>query len=193
MPLKPMNKHLQFQSGSSLIEVLVAILLLSFGMLALGAMLSFAVQAPKLSGYRATATNLASGHIERIRANPGGFGANSYSSALSYDGTFYSTSTDLPALSDCTYPACTASTLATMDNAATKRAAHIELPAGGMIMKCDTLTCTKASYGNLWIVWQEPSTIAVLNPTSSDNCPTEVTGTYTSPAPRCLYVRFKIE
>lgn len=193
MPVRPMNPQKTSQSGASLIEVLVAILLLSFGMLALGSMMSFAVQAPKLSGYRATATNLASGHIERIRANPGGFAANSYSSALSYNGTFYDPGTDLPNLADCTYPDCTEATLATMDRAATNRAAHIELPAGGMIMKCDTSPCNKSSYGNLWIVWQEPSTRAALNPTSSDNCPTEVTGTYTNPAPRCLYVKFKIE
>ncbi len=186
--MNSLYKSPKSQGGASLIEVLVAILLLSFGMLALGAMLSFAVQAPKMSAYRATATNLASGHVERIRANPEGFGANAYTSALSYDGT-----TNPIALADCSYPACTATTLAAMDNAATNHAARIELPAGGMIMKCDTpTTCTSASYGNLWIVWQEPSTVAVLG-ASSDNCPTEVTGAYTSPAPRCLYVRFKVQ
>lgn len=177
------------QSGASLIEVLVAILLLSFGILALGAMLSYAVQAPKLSNSRAMASMLAAGHIERIRANPEGFAANAYTSALSYDGTFASLS-----LSDCSHPDCTTTSLATMDNAATNHAVRAELPAGGMIMKCDTpTTCTQDSYGNLWIVWQEPSTMASLNPTSSDNCPSEVTGTYTSPAPRCLYIRFKIQ
>jgi len=46
--------------------------------------------------------------------------------------------------------------------------------------------------GNLWIVWQEPSTYAALDPSSSDNCPTQVTETYTDPRPRCLYVRFKL-
>lgn len=177
------------QSGASLIEVLVAILLLSFGLLSLGAMLSFSVQMPKLSGYRATAANLASAHVERIRANPAGFTANAYTAALSYDGT----STAL-SLADCNYPACTPSTLADMDNAATQQAVRMALPSGGMILKCDPSPCTTASYsyGNLWMVWQEPTTFAALNPTSSDNCPIEVTGSYTDPAPRCLYVRFKI-
>ncbi len=181
------------QTGATLIEVLVAILILSFGLLSLGAMMSFAVQAPKLAGNRATATNLASAHIERIRANPGGFRNDAYTSSLSYDGTFYNPSTDLPALNDCTYPNCTETSLATMDIAATNRAVRIELPAGGMIMKCDTSPCASTSYGNLWIVWQEPSSMAALNAASSDNCPSEVTGTYTSPAPRCLYVRFKVD
>lgn len=185
MKPSPMNRH--HQSGSSLIEVLVAILILSFGMLSLGAMLSFSVQAPKLSGYRATAANLASSHIERIRANPGEFQNGTYSSALSYDGTFNSIT-----LAPCSYPACTAASLATMDIAATQQAVRIELPAGGMLVTCDTTPCNPNSYGNLWIVWQEPSTFAALNPTSSDNCPAQVTGTFTNPAPRCIYVRFKI-
>jgi hypothetical protein len=55
------------QGGASLIEVLVAVLILSFGLLSLGAMLSLSVQMPKLSGFRTTATNIASDHIERIR------------------------------------------------------------------------------------------------------------------------------
>ncbi len=175
------------QAGSSLIEVLVAILLLSFGMLALGAMMSFAVQAPKLSGYRAVATNLAAGYIGRIRANPGGFASNAYTSSLSYDGTFTAIS-----LATCNYPTCTEATLATMDIAAAQRAARQELPAGGMILRCEGGACTANSYGNLWIVWQEPGSFDTNPFGSSDNCPTEVTGTYTSPQPRCLYVRFSI-
>jgi type IV pilus assembly protein PilV len=49
-----------------------------------------------------------------------------------------------------------------------------------------------ASEGDLWIVWQEPSSFAALNPTGSDNCPSQVTDTYTDPKPRCLYVRFQL-
>ena len=185
------------QSGATLIEVLVAILILSFGMLSLGAMMSFGVQLPKLSGYRATAANLASSHIERIRANPNAFTSNLYSAGLNETSAW--SFTDI-ALSDCTYSTpCTESTLATMDIAATRRAVRRELPGGDMIMWCNTApantssACAKTSYGNLWIVWQEPSTFAALNPASSDNCPAEATTVYSAPAPRCLYVKFKIE
>jgi type IV pilus assembly protein PilV len=178
-------RRLQF--GASLIEVLVAVLLLSFGMLSLGAMMAFSVQMPKLSGYRTTATNIASDHIERIRANAGEFALGTYSSGSSYDGTF----NDIP-LNNCAYPNCTASTLATMDIAATRNAVRVLLPAGGMLVTCDAVGCGNPNaYGNLWIVWQEPSTSAALNPTSSDNCPAQITNSYTNPAPRCLYVRFK--
>ncbi len=178
---------IRYQTGASLIEVLVAVLLLSFGMLSLGAMMAFSVQMPKLSGYRTTATNIASDHIERIRANAGEFVLGTYSSSLSYDGTF----NDIT-LSDCAYPNCTAATLAAMDIQAARQAARNLLPAGGMLVTCDAgVGCASPNaYGNLWIVWQEPESSVTLN-SSSANCPPQVTNTYTTPAPRCLYVRFK--
>ena len=194
MLYRPMkHRRCHRQKGASLIEVLVAILILSFGMLSLAAMMSFGVQLPKLSGYRATAASLASGYIERIRANPNGFTNNLYSAALNEASAW--SFLDIT-LSDCQYAdPCTEATLATMDIQATRRAVRRGLPAGDMIVKCDAGTCTKADYGNLWIVWQEPGTFAALNPSASDNCPTEATTAYTTPAPapRCLYVRFKIE
>ena len=100
--------------------------------------------------------------------------------------------------------AASGDTLADMDIAATRRAVRRELPAGDMEMWCSdptapttAIACTSATQGNLWIVWQEPSTNSLLGATS-DDCPTDVDSTYTgyptSPTPaRCLYVRFKIE
>ena len=185
----PMSHHTE--SGASLIEVLISILLLSFGILALGAMLSFTVQMPKLSGYRSTAVNLASNHIERIRANPGGFSNGSYDKLSSYDNSLTKLSID-PSKT-CAYPVCDMNTLATMDFEETKVATRAELPAGGMLMLRDNNSGTASTTdGNLWIVWQEPSTYAALDPSSSDNCPKEITDNYIDPKPRCLYVRFKL-
>lgn len=181
------RSHRCQQGGATLVEVLIAMLLLSFGMLALAVTLSFAVQMPKLSGYRATATNLASSHIERIRANPGGFRNDAYSLPLTYDGT-----TNGVELANCNYPECTEASLATMDSAATNNAARSQLPAGGMFVACDTKPCGDNSYGNLWIFWQEPVSRATLDPSTSDNCPAAVTAKFTAPRPRCLYVRFRV-
>lgn len=189
MLIRPINSRHSFrQSGASLLEVLVSILLLSFGMLALGAMMSFAVQLPKLAAFRANAANLANSHIERIRANPGAFRVGGYNSALNYDGT-----TNPVTLTNCTYPSCTEASLAVMDIRATQRAVREQLPAGGIMATCSTSPCTTGSYGNLWIVWQEPTTYASLNPANSDNCPAAVISTFTTPRPRCLYVRYKVD
>lgn len=187
----PINRNLQV--GASLIEVLVAILILSFGMLSLGAMLSFSVQLPKLSGYRATAANLASSTVERIRANPDGFSSGNYVAGLNETSAWKFYPANPITLSDCSYPTCTSATLATMDIQASRSAIRRELPGGDLIIKCSSSPCAKNSYGEIWAVWQEPSTFAVLDPSSSDNCPSEATTLYTDPKPRCLYVRFKIE
>jgi Tfp pilus assembly protein PilV len=171
-------------------------------MLAIGSMMAFAVQGPKLSAYRSTASNLAASHVERMRANPGGFASDSYSNALN-DSAWSFTAISLTS-ADCAYPNCTESTLAAMDVQAARGAIRRELPAGDMEMWCSTpaapttaVTCTKATQGNLWVIWQEPNTNLLLG-ASSDYCPPDLTSTYTgyptSPTPaRCLYLRFKVE
>ncbi|HPW30488.1 MAG TPA: type IV pilus modification protein PilV [Rhodoferax sp.] len=174
------------QGGASLIEVLVAVLILSFGLLSLGAMLSLSVQMPKLSGFRTTATNIASDHIERIRANPDGFKNGAYVLS-SYTGTF-----DEVSLAECAYPACTSASLAAMDNAASTYAARKLLPKGGLVVSCDPPGCGLTNVdGNLWVVWEEQKdTSATVLAANSDRCPAAVTGF--SPPPRCLSVRFKL-
>ena len=184
--MKSVRINRPHQTGALLIEVLVAMLLLSFGMLSLGTMLSFSVQMPKLSAYRALAVNLASSHIDRIRANPAGF--NDYKTPLNEIAwSFEEIKSD-----NCQYPNCDATSLATMDDAATRRAVRIALPAGDVLVTCDTATCSKDSHGNVWIVWQDPKLNAALDPSSSDNCSAEVTKIYTDPKPRCVYVGFKL-
>jgi type IV pilus assembly protein PilV len=183
------------QLGASLIEVLIAILILSFGLLSLGSMLSFSVQLPKLSAYRASAANLASSFVERIRANPEAFSVGNYTASLN-ESSNWSLSAIAVSGSNCKFTGgtqCTPATLASADINEFRSAVRREVPAGDMILKCSTTPCAKTSFGELWVVWQEPSTFALLDPSSSDNCPTEATTTYTSPKPRCLYVRFKIE
>ena len=170
----------RLQSGTSLIEVLIAMLLFSVGMLPVGLMLVQAVQLPKLAAYRATASLLASGHIERMRANP----TADHQSDLNFDGSF----TPL-ALADCAYPNCSALTLSAMDKAHTQKLAREQLPAGGLQVSCDATPCIA---GNLWVLWQEPGSPAALKAQHSDDCPPQVTERFTNSPPRCLYVRFSL-
>ena len=182
-----LKNNLRAQSGASLIEVLVAILVLSFGMLSLGGMMAYAVQMPKLAAYRATATNLAASHIERMRANPAGFRAGNYSETMTFNAT-------LPTVSPCEYPDCTADSIAALDKNETNGALRRDLPSGGMRMTC-TGACT-ALDGDLWVIWREPSTFATLDALNSDECPDPSTApsftAFTTPQPRCLRLRFKL-
>jgi type IV pilus assembly protein PilV len=184
---RQLNSPLKHQTGASLIEVLVAILVLSFGMLALGSMMAYAVQMPKLAAYRATAANLAASHIERMRANTAGFATDSYVETMTYNAT-------LPSVNPCTYPTCTADSIAALDKNDTNRAMRRELPSGGMRMTC-TGPCTDLD-GDLWVIWREPSTFGALAASNSDECPDSATSptftAFTAPEPRCLHVRFKL-
>lgn len=178
-----------------MIEVLVAVLLLSFGILSLGSMLAFGMQLPKLSAYRASAANLAASHVDRIRANPAGFSAGSYMAGLN-DTTDWSFTAIAISGSNCSYGGtqCTTSTLAAADTNEFRNAVRRDLPAGEVFLQCTDLTCAKTSYGEVWVIWQEPSTFAAMN-LASDNCPSAATTLYVSPKPlpRCLYIRFKVE
>lgn len=197
MPLTKLNhgnlcKRPQF--GATLIEVLVSVLILSFGMLALGGMLSMSVQLPKLAAFRATAAALAAGHVERIRANVNGFSAGNYSATLIETSGWDLDYPAVPVTTVCAYTTpCTASTLATQDTQDLRNSVRRALPGGDLVVQCSPTPCARSSYGEIWIVWQEPSASAVFAPGSSDNCPAAATTLYTTPPPRCLYLRFKIE
>ncbi len=203
------------QHGSSLIEVLVTILLLSFGMLALGGMMSYAVQMPKLAGFRSSATSIAAGLIERMRANP--------------QELFYYTSTSAEphtfnddawlnhwlgsVSSTCSYstsngalpPGCISGStdatkrISTIDLIETHDALRRELPGfAGLRITCSGGgTCAASNYeGDLWVMWSEPSTFASVDAGTSDECPlpgdTPTFTAFSSPKPRCLHVRFKL-
>jgi len=186
MNQQPARANRRRQDGALLIEVLVAMLLMSFGMLSLGVMLSFSVQMTRLSSYRSSAINLAASHIGRIRANPGGmqyYQQPLHETAWSFDEIDSDT---------CSYPSCTTQSLAIMDDAATRRAVRLQLPAGDLLMTCDTGVCGPNAYGNLWVVWQEPATAGTIDLSTADHCPALVTNLYTDPRPRCFYVRFQI-
>jgi type IV pilus assembly protein PilV len=197
-------KHLPFrQTGASLIEVLVAVLILSFGMLALGGMLSYAVQMPKLSGFRSSATNIATSHIERMRANIDGFTAGKYASASvstephTYNIQVWQVASETDG--SCSYPNCNASGIAHKDINETHTALRRELPGwAGMRVTCSGACDSNPTSpeGDIWIIWSEPATFAALNSDTSDECPDPSSNpTFTpfvSPKPRCLHMRFKL-
>lgn len=180
-----MTHRMKRQGGSSLIEVLVTILLLSFGMLALSGMLAYAVQLPKLSAYRATAVMLANAHVERMRANIDGYVSGGYNETMTYNQT-------ITAITACVYPNCDAASIADKDQYDSNTEIRRELPQGGMRMVCNGACTTRE--GDLWVMWQEPSTFAGIDATTSDECPDPtVTPTFTfSVQPRCIHIRFKL-
>lgn len=72
-----------YERGFSLLEVLIALLVLSFGLLGIAALQTFSLQFNHQSYERTQATLLISDMAERITANPLGATAGGYSAILS--------------------------------------------------------------------------------------------------------------
>ncbi|MCX8517385.1 MAG: type IV pilus modification protein PilV [Rhodoferax sp.] len=172
------------QRGATLIEALVAVLILALGLLAMGGMMAYAIQMPKLAGNRSVAVNIGMELIERMRTNVAAYNAstNAYTTSLSYDGDFKA-----PDLSECSFPNCTAATLAAMDLTWAQKQLRLQLPAGGYSIE----TTPGSTAGNLWILWQEPGSLGSFATASSDICPASAS-IYTNPQPRCLLIPFRL-
>lgn len=74
------NKALDAERGFTLLEVLVAVLLLSIGLLGLASLQAWGLRATGNATYRSQATMLANEMIERVRANQTGAGQYNFTS-----------------------------------------------------------------------------------------------------------------
>lgn len=178
------------QHGATLIEVLVTILILSIGLLAMGAIISYSTLLPKFSGNRSVAVSTASNMIDRMRANAStespSFSISAYATNT-FSANFVG-SASIPSGATCSFPNCTQGTMATMDIAILQQQLQQQLSPAGMTI---TVTSVINNEGGLWVVWREPANVGSLA-TGSDNCPPDVTALALSPAPRCVYMPFKL-
>jgi type IV pilus assembly protein PilV len=111
------------QRGASMIEVLIALLLVAVTMLGLLGLQLRSMGLQKDSFERRNAALLASSFAERVTANFAGFEAGNYSGTLLPDGT-------VPTLADCATAGCTAANIASRDFAAFARQVRMQLPGG---------------------------------------------------------------
>ncbi len=112
-----MSNRIVLQTGSSLIEVLVTLLVFSVGLLGLAAMQLNALQGSADSGQRSQAVWLAQDMAERIRANPEGSAAN-YAAAVNcaqLPGTMCADYYSPGASAKVNASTCTAAQMATFD------------------------------------------------------------------------------
>lgn len=178
------NSYPRKQSGSSLIEVLVSILLMSFGLMGLAGMQAYAITAQKNATNRAIAASLANEMAEFVRLNPSGLAAGSYDKSVMPNATN-------PGFATCAYPTCTtAAALALDDLQYFLTLVREQLPRGGMELSRQAGTTNQA---DLWIVWEEPSVLNFnnsSNESASDNCPANAKAL--ANLPRCFYMKVQI-
>jgi type IV pilus assembly protein PilV len=175
---------IKVQYGFSLIEVMVAILVTSAGILSMAGLLGVAARFGKTTEFRSVATLLASDLSDRLRANtPGKSQYVLLNTTLATGGA--------PQADACAdVDLCTTDELVAIDLAAWQRSLFNALPSGtGYISAVDA-----NDMFDVWIVWKEPdalSTSDFLNTfdtgkETNQGCPP---GFEIGTVPRCMYFR----
>lgn len=180
------------QRGATLLEVLVAVLLMSFGVLALAGMQAYSVVAQKNAANRASAGALAAELAELVRLNPLALAQGNYDVVLM--GT-----AGLPIVPAalCDFPDCTAASLAARDLASIQSRVRALLPRGGVELARPSDSQTQA---DIWILWEEPAIFAGqqadgtarLTELQSDNCPASAKKWPSTSTPRCFYMAVQL-
>lgn len=160
------------QSGASLIEVLVAALLLSVGLLALAGLQATSLRMTKEAQFRSAAASLASAYSEAVKANTAGALAGAYNYTAAYARADAAIAQPPTCRDGVTI--CTAAQIAADDLAAWREAARLALPGGSLFA-----TLVPAAVGtppsiNLWVLWQGPNTDDTSDAATaqiSTNCP----------------------
>ena len=176
----------QGQRGVALIEVLVAILVVSLGMLAMAGLLSTSTRFGKTSEFRSVATLLANDLADRMRANFGKAAGTVYGQL-----TPKTLATGIPTAATCADAnACTPAEMAAVDVAQWQAALFKALPNGtGYISANGDFTLY-----DVWVIWRETdadsaAVTGVNNATNvagKDGCPPDFS---TEGSPRCMHFR----
>ena len=128
-------------TGFSLVEVLIALVIMSVGMLGIASLYVHGMQAGRTSMFRHNAVTLAGDIADRIRANP--------SAGAAYEGT-------VPvAAVDCLTTDCDAATMASSDIFTWNAQADVSLPTGHSITVTHNAAVNPPTY-TIAISWPEP-------------------------------------
>ena len=140
------NPSPQKQRGFTLMEVLIALLILSIGLLGLASLQTNGLRSNQMASMRTTATQLAYDIADRMRANPGGVDAQNYVIAAG------ASDPTIPGGENCESITCTPAQMATYDLAQWRTAART-LP-GGTSAVVRTVTGTVVTH-TITVFWDE--------------------------------------
>ena len=181
-----------YQKGSSLLEVLITMLIMSFGLLALGGLAASSLQYSKISQFQTIGAQLAADYGDRMRGNVAGFRAENYNLTTAYSGASAAVTVPTCAVAEL----CTPAEMAAIDIAEWTNALRRRLPGGGAYVTHDA---TNTLAANIWVMWAEPNlTFGTSNlsatGTGGDQCPAaSLEGLpSTVPVPRCMYFRVSL-
>ena len=144
MPLK------KIQSGFTLLEVLVAIVVVSLGMLGLAGLQAATLRNNQIAYYRAVAVQQTYDMADRIRANQKGVA----------DGEYDALDATIPADPDCVTNTCTAANMAVADHSQWNNNNARMLPAG-----TGTVAAAGGGAFDITIFWTENGATQSFPPT----------------------------
>lgn len=145
-------KFHQSQHGASLIEMLVATLLLAIGMLAMASLQASSSQLGKDAEFRAIASELASGFGESVKANVGGAAAY-----VSQRNTFTMPAPAVALIAACDGAAtCTNQQIAAQDISRLQVMARSRLPNGQVDIRFTPAAGNTPSVIDLGVAWLPP-------------------------------------
>ena len=165
------------QTGASLLEVLIAILIMSFGITGVALLMAATIQYNKTSQYQMVGLQIATQLAESMRANTDGFMADSYAKTDTYSSNVAAAS--LPSCANTS--ACTSGEIATIDKAQVANTLRLALPGGDFNVQ------RNGNRADIWIMWMEPKTAASMS-MGTANCRAAAISGLGDP-PRCLYMR----
>lgn len=186
MSLNPAVSTPTAQRGVSLIEVLVAILIVSLGVVSMAGLLAKSAQLGKASEFRAMAALLGADMADRMKANIGGVKAGNYN--LTPAGLLAAAPANAAMACDqaAMVVSCTVPQMATYDLAQWQQTLFNSIPSGTGYIQFDVADGNAA---DLWVAWQDPAALASarFKNVGDTVCPAAFQALV--PVPSCMYFR----
>jgi type IV pilus assembly protein PilV len=161
---KQINYHKQ--NGFSMLEVLVTILVVSFGLLGMAALVATGLRSNNTAHYRSIATQQTLDIADRMRANLAGVRAGNYNALTAV----------IPVSVDCVATNCTAAQMSIYDHARWNTANFVLLPGGA-----GTVAGNLAAGFLITLRWTEKEMGGVVDPACPVGTPVDT---------RCFLTRF---
>lgn len=151
------HKHLPRQTprrklqGSTLIEVLVAALLLAVGLLSLAGLQATALRLSKDAESKATASEIAFAFSESLKANAGGLAQ--YATPARDGFVINPPPVAIPTTCDGVAAACTTAQMAAQDLARIEQLARTRMPSGQIVSVVAPVAAGNPPAIDLWVAW----------------------------------------
>lgn len=186
----PMRRHaVRRQGGATLVEVLVSLLIISFGLLGIGGLAASTFSFNKASQLRMTGTALVNDYADRARLNVFGYDLGDYN--LAYQDEINAAAMAL-ALNIDEEDENAARAVAAFDRNDFMNTVANRLPQGRAVVVTDPANSRTM---DIWLVWQEPQATAgdalALFQAGQRNCPDDLPADVV-PLASCMYFKVSL-